>query len=636
MQSANFKISGDKILKLKSGEETPFSAEEIYSAVIEKKYTNFLDVAAVGELENILSFSKYPAEIKISIENYNLSGKNGVFLNVSAISKEGIEKSLGSLDDWGDHIIIDKTWYPISYGSIDLIKKLFTDLSIHPEGGLSLGQYVRIKKEALDRGIEIIDGLHGLSISPEVFISADRQTETPDGLNATLYPYQKNGWQWLRFIFQEKLGGILGDEMGLGKTMQIISLIVAEPKDSVLPCLIISPTTLLENWRREIKKFAPSLNPIIHQGAKRTGNPKVLKQAEIVISSYDTVVRDASLFDQIRWKIVILDEAQAIKNPDTHRSIWIKKLNREVGIAVTGTPVENRLRDLWSIMDFAFPGYLGTQEKFSQSYESDIDGAKRLEPIVSPLLLRRKISDVGKDLPPIIHIPQWISMPEEEIQLYEKLRQDTIEAMGDAATLPLLGKLRMFCTHPEILSDNKPDLLIGSAKYRRLLEILEEIFSYKSKVIVFTSYSKMIDLLVSDIASRFGVYTNSIDGRTIVEKRQEIVDEFSQVQDGGLLALNPRAAGTGLNITAAKHVIHYNLEWNPAVEDQATARAYRRGQDTPVTVHRLMYSNTIEEGINDRLQRKRALAEDAVVGTDGSKEEMQDILYCLNLKPSEG
>ena len=621
-------IKDNRLVKSGGKDNVELSAEEIYAAVFEENFSGNIDKKDAEEINRFVKISKYPAALNIVLSREN-AGSVCASLQASNSQKKSIEINYSGHPS--DHIIIDGTWHPLQKAVLERLSGVLHDLSVDGDGELSIGQYLKLQHLAREEGLPINDTTAEDVIEPESFIKDTKSC--PEGLQAKLYPYQNNGWNWLRFLLKEDLGGILADEMGLGKTMQIIALLVSEPREKVLPSLIVAPSTLLENWRREIDKFAPSLTPVVHQGQHRTGNPRVMKEYEIVISSYDTVVRDSSLFGQIDWNVVVLDEAQAIKNPETQRAIWIKKLKRRTGIAVTGTPVENRLRDLWSIMDFAVPNHLDGLDKFINRFESDVDGARDLEPLVSPLILRRTVSEVAKDLPPRIDIPQWLDMPEQEYEQYEAIRADILAEYENNATLQILMRLRMFCTHPFLVSDETGDPATVSRKYARLLEILEEIFQNDSKVIVFTSYNRMIDTLVTDIAARFGVYTNFINGDVPVAERQGIVDEFSAIEGGALLALNPRAAGTGLNITAANHVIHYNLEWNPAIEDQASARAHRRGQDRPVTIHRLIYSGTVEEGIDDRLQRKRTLAGDAVVGVEGKEEEIQDILNCLNISP---
>jgi SNF2 family DNA or RNA helicase len=502
-----------------------------------------------------------------------------------------------------------------------------------PGGEMPLGSYLKLlvrRSELVIRLVLETEVNEGIPTIPDEEGLANSLLE----LNATLYPYQKTGVSWLLGITRESLGGILGDEMGLGKTLQIIALFHSEIQQGRTQHLVVAPVTIIENWRREIRRFAPGIKVVAHQGKDRTGFPKNLEGVDVVLTSYDTVVRDLAMFQMIKWGVVVLDEAQAIKTPGTQRTQAVKKLHRTVGIAVTGTPVENRLLDLWSIMDFTLPGHLGTQADFISRFVDSVDDAEELEPLVSPLMLRRRVAEVAKDLPPRVDIPQILELTETESALYEAIRKRTEDEFGQTAALVNLTRLRMFCAHPN-LSDEGRDLPpLHSAKLNRLIEILEEVFQQGEKALVFTSYKKMADLIAETIRKVFLANTETLDGRRVISERQPLIDRFTS--DPGLrcLVLNPKAAGAGLNITAANHVIHYNPEWNPATEDQATARSYRRGQVRPVTVHRLIYGGTVEEVILDRLERKRNLAEAAVVGAAGDEPDHADIIRALTMSPA--
>ena len=441
----------------------------------------------------------------------------------------------------------------------------------------------------------------------------------------------------MHFMVGQRIGCILADEMGLGKTIQIIALITQRLRDMPKSnFLIVCPATLLENWRQEIDRFTSGIKVVIHWGGGRTGFAGLLKEADIVLTSYETAVQDKYLLKMIDWDLIVLDEAQAVKNPDAQRTAAIKTIKNQVVIAVTGTPIQNNLLDLWSIMDIVLPGYLGTKDMFKSLFPPDsVEAAQELEYFVSPLILRRKVSTVATDLPARIDIPQLLSMDQLSASQYEQIRKKGSE-LGQHEMLALLTELRMYCTHPFLLSKEKDDPSEVSEKYRRLIEILDEIIQNKGKAIIFTTYTGMIDILLRDLHERFGILVDKIDGRVAVGKRQPIVDNFNNYTRPAVLLLNPVAAGTGLNIAGANHVIHYNPEWNPAVEDQATARAYRRGQIRPVTVHRLIYLNTIEEIMDEVLQRKRGLTDKAIVGVDGSEIDQNDLLRAIQISPVNG
>ena len=623
-------INGHLIVREADGKLVVPSADSVYRAGVEGLMVPGLPPIDSDSSVNTLTFSRYPLRPAIVIEavprDYSLPLRVAVF----AINQE-IKIPIPALfDETPDHIVDKQNWYPLVPGSLDEVRQTLKEADIDSLGPITLRQYLRLTSLACDDTV-VLDQSGNAA-------SASQQKATPD-LNAapsfvgTLFPYQNDGLRWLSTITSQEIGGILADEMGLGKTVQIIALFARESLEGRVPFVVVAPGTLLENWRREIARFAPSLRTLIHRGHLRTGFPDELSSSDVVLTSYDTLIRDLPLFKRIDWNVVVLDEAQAIKNPGTRRASAVKQLSRRASIAVTGTPVENRLRDLWSITDFVLPGFLGTQTAFESEFQDETSDAAALEPLVSPILLRRHVADVANDLPRRIPIPQALEFDDAQADAYDAIRQAIMDEYEGRATLVALIRLRMFCAHPLLTGSNTSDPAIDCAKYRRLVEILEEIFSNEEKAVLFSSFNAMSDIVVTDISHRFGVYVSNIDGRTPMGDRQPIIDTFSKVAGGALLVLNPRAAGTGLNITAANHVIHYNLEWNPAVEDQASARVYRRGQTRPVTVHRLFYINTVEEIINERLTRKRDLAKTAVVGQDGTDDGVEDIMRALMKSP---
>ena len=348
------------------------------------------------------------------------------------------------------------------------------------------------------------------------------------------------------------------------------------------------------------------------------------------------IVSDIHMMNMLKWHTVILDEAQNIKNPFSTRTKTCKAINRIGSIAVSGTPFENHMSDIWSLIDFVKPGLLGSLQSFNNQITDDIEGGEKIEPILTQLMIRRVVADVAKDLPEKIVSAQPIQMSEYEAELYRKYL-DEVKNVANAnnINLGMLQKLRMFCTHPYAVQDKKSkgDPTQVSVKYQRFVEIASEIIANGEKLIVFTSYKKMFDIFALDIPLRFGVPIWMINGETPIEHRQEIVDRFNNLATSAILILNPRAAGTGLNITGANHVIHYNLEWNPSLEDQASARAYRRGQKKTVFVYRLFYADTVEQIVNERIERKRSIAGTAIIGNNG-KVDREDMLAALELIPS--
>ncbi len=450
-------------------------------------------------------------------------------------------------------------------------------------------------------------------------------------LSVQPYPYQAVGIEWLRS--QQQLGrhgAILGDVMGLGKTLQAIGLITHNVNKGAKDNLVICPGTLLENWRREFVKFSPSLKILIHYGAYRAGTAAKLRGYEVVLTTYDALIRDHSMLTTINWNLVIIDEAQAIKNPRAQRTIRCKGLPRNFGVAITGTPLENRLLDLWSLSDFAEPGLFGSEAQFENDYESIPNGAAEVNKVIRPILLRRRLHEIEHQLPEKVVIDHPISWPSELNEVYERVRIEAIQEFAIAGGLVATGRLRKLTTHPLLMDIGPDEMTTLSPKYALTLEILEELFASKEKCLIFASYKKIIDRMTEDIGLRHpSAFVKSLDGRTEMEGRNPLVDEFNSFDGPGVLVCNPIVAGAGLNITGANHVIHYNLEWNPAKEDQATFRVYRNGQLKETFIHRLFYINTIDEVIDQRIQLKRNLSDlsvDASVSSD-------DYLAGLQISP---
>jgi SNF2 family DNA or RNA helicase len=606
------------------GEAQLPDAEVVYAALVEHRP----EVDGTPDHVEGLRPSRYPLSPVLTV----VDGGGGVpAYSIVAPSRTG-EVALDATDLQRGHVVAEGAWYPIDRPAAEEILELMGRTGAVTGPAVSLRGFLAIRKAA-SLGGAVEDRLAGETVSPLAF--APTADDVPDGIDATLYPYQLAGWRWLKFLLAEGMGGLLADEMGLGKTLQVISVLSDMGSGGLSPALIVAPGTVLENWRRELAKFSPHLKVLKHHGPRRTGRPAELQGFDAVITSYDNVVRDNSLLNMIDWAVVIIDEAQFIRNPQAQRSKAVKHLRRKSALAMTGTPVENRLLDLWSIMDFVLPDHLGDQRTFEAQFENDLNGAARLEPLVSPLMLRRRLADVAQDLPPRIDIPQVVELDDDEVAAYDDIRERIAAEYGAAATLVALTSLRRFCAHPALMEGGS---YVGDpmsfTKFRRLDELVEEIFEQSEKVIIFTSFTAMADMIAGHIKHRFGAFAGVIDGRLPINDRQPLIDSFSAVRGGAALVLNPKAGGAGLNITAANHVIHYNPEWNPALEDQASARAHRRGQDRPVTVHRLLVADTVEDVVDERLSRKRALSATAVVGVEGKDDDYGDIVAALSRSPA--
>lgn len=613
----------------KDSEEIVFDANIIYPAMIEGNSLTHFDPKELSCQLPELRFSR----VSSTVFGYFRFDNSHIKFELR-VTRRGQTITLPDNRTVPNHFISGNTWFYLSNITPEL-NFLLNDWGPDSDGILSLGRYLHLLKALNEKGlIEYVDDA-GPALTNRHF--SDEPVAAP--LTADLYPYQKDGYRWMKYITNEHFGCILGDEMGLGKTLQIIALLADKCTQPDHHFLVVAPVTLLENWKREFSKFAPTVRTLIHHGSSRTGRYKDLLIPDVVIISYGTAVSDVAMLNMIRWDVVVLDEAQNIKSPSAARTKAVKRLNREIGIAVTGTPFENHMTDLWSLLDFISPGFMGTEAEFNALFDDDNRSAINIEPILSPLMIRRRVSEVAGDLPERVDIPVILQMDEYESLMYENQRKKIIEELGNKrATLVALQKLRMYCTHPSLIDESASfsDPARTSSKYSRLCEILSEVISQGEKAILFTSYTKMFEILRSDIPGRLGIPVLEINGETPVQERQPIVDQFSSYNGPALLVLNPRAAGTGLNITAANYVIHYNLEWNPALEDQASARAYRRGQEKTVFVYRLYYADTVEQIVNERIETKRDISELAVVGTKGTHENRDDILAALMMSPQGG
>jgi SNF2 family DNA or RNA helicase len=431
------------------------------------------------------------------------------------------------------------------------------------------------------------------------------------------YPHQETGIQWMWDKVSKGLGFVLGDEMGLGKTFQTIATFCRfKELGNTSPCIVICPSSLQRNWVQEFQQFAPSLRVCVHRGPQRTGLASRLSAYDVIVMSYGVLVSplDRKLLNEIEWGIIALDEAQAIKNPNAQRTLAAKSLKSQGRIAITGTPLENSIQDMWSIFDFCMPGLLGLLDQFNEIFSNDIHGAKRIEVLTSPLLLRRMIQLVKDDLPDILTYEHIVEMSEFEQDAYAQFSTN----YQDKGLLAQLQYERQFCCWPKLVLPHIVDN--PTTKLHRLFDILDSLSGGTDKVVIFTSFTQVLDKLRNEIAMRYYGETMDnilfIDGRNSTEAI-DIIREFENQSGFAVICLNPKAAGVGLNITAANHVIHYNPEWNPAITSQATARVFRIGQEKNVIVHWLYYENTIEERMIDILDRKSELFAVAVKGNTG-------------------
>ena len=450
----------------------------------------------------------------------------------------------------------------------------------------------------------------------------------PAALAATLRDYQLRGLGWLVRMTSLGLGCCLADDMGLGKTITLIALHLHRQADASTagPTLVVCPTSLMGNWQREIERFAPGTPVRRFHGARR--DLEGVADGEFVLTTYGTMRLDAHRLAEVAWGMAVADEAQHVKNPYSATARQLRSIGAHTRVALTGTPVENSLSELWAILDWTTPGLLGRlgtfRSRYAQAVETGRDpaAAERLSRLVRPFLLRRRKSDPGiaPELPPKTETDRAVSLTEEQAVLYEAVVRETLAEISGADSMArrglivkLLTGLKQICNHPaQFLKEERPRIAGRSGKLELLDELLDTILSEGASVLVFTQYVRMARLVERHLAAR-GVPTQFLHGGTPVAEREAMVRRF---QDGEVpvFLLSLKAAGTGLNLTRAEHVVHYDRWWNPAVEAQATDRAYRIGQTRPVQVHRLIAEGTVEDRIADMLDRKRQLAE-AVLGS---------------------
>ncbi|MFO8053883.1 MAG: SNF2-related protein [Bacteroidales bacterium] len=457
------------------------------------------------------------------------------------------------------------------------------------------------------------------------------ETPLPQDLNAQMRPYQHRGFSWIYRNAQVGFGSVLADDMGLGKTLQVICSLLKFKEEGCLEkekAMVVAPTGLLTNWMAEIQKFTPTLEACIYHGPNR--DLKKTSGYEVIITSYGILRSDAGLLKKEPWYVMVIDEAQNIKNISTAQTKAVKSIKAEYFIAMSGTPVENRMSELWSIMDYTNRGLLGSAKDFSETYGNPVEQrndtavAEKLKKVTAPFLMRRLKTDksIISDLPEKVEIDSFASLSKAQAGLYEKTLEKALNEIECIKTtdkqslfvrqglvLQMILALKQICNHPaQFLKDGNTDPSL-SGKAALLFDKTDSIVESNEKVLLFTQFTEMAALLKGYIEERYGYKPLYYHGGCSLNQRKEMVERFQTNPADKVFLLSLKAAGTGLNLTAASHVIHYDLWWNPAVESQATDRAYRIGQTNNVMVHRFITKNTFEERINDMIQQKKALAE---------------------------
>ncbi len=568
-------------------------------------------------LEDILEFS-YEIAIgneKISLEEFN----------------KLVETSNGLIKYKNKYVLIDKEESKKIFEQI--AKANFKSLSrmelIHASMSGQLAQYDFDYDDAFARVIQ--DFTKPIEVTP------------PETLKGDLRPYQQTGLKWLWTNVSKGFGVCMADDMGLGKTIQIISLILKMKEEGNLkkPVLVICPTTLMGNWMKELQMFAPSLDAVIYHGAER----KLEVNHDVILTTYAIMRIDVEELKKHTWGMVIVDEAQNIKNPDTAQTLAIKTLKADVKVAMTGTPVENRLTELWSIFDFINQGYLGSLREFQKSYAIPIERFKensraaKLKMSVSPFVLRRLKTDkhVISDLPEKMVLNEYCYLSKPQAVLYEKTLNEMMSKISEFSGVnrrgnifKLITALKQICNHPyQFLKSGEMSREL-SGKMDKCISTVQSIIDNGEKTLIFTQYKEMGDILTKVITEECGTEPLFFHGSLTVPQREELINRFQNEADCKVMILSLKAGGTGLNLTSATNVIHYDLWWNPAVEDQATDRTYRIGQDKNVMVHRMITLGTFEEKIDEMLKAKKELADLAVyegekIITELSDEEIYEI-----------
>ncbi|WP_160035112.1 DEAD/DEAH box helicase [Paenibacillus sp. An7] len=550
------------------------------------------------------------------------------------------------------------------------IRQVLRFMKKNEEGTMALSEWMHLvaedEEDANWKGLSIFGaesyGMLSFLLEGQVLKGIEPKS-VPPSLHGNLRPYQERGFQWLSAMRDLGFGVCLADDMGLGKTIQVITCLLdsklaakeireAERKlegmvedefDTEGPALIVCPTSLLGNWQRELARFAPDFKLYIHHGTQRLHGDRFREQAEehdIVLTTYHLAGRDGADLASVHWSSVVLDEAQYIKNYRTKQAQSVMKLSAPHRIAMTGTPVENRLSELWSIFQFLNPGYLGTAASFRQRYvtggEEGAQSLRELHKLVSPFMLRRLKSDpdIRKDLPEKLELKSYCSLTVEQTALYKGVVDQLLTGIEGqtgftrkGVVLSSLTKLKQICDHPVLLEPNRKEQsgrVELSGKLERLMELTDAIRDNGESALIFTQYVSMGDILVNQLTQRYNEKPFFLHGGISKAERDAMVDRFQKGEGPSIFVLSLRAGGVGLNLTHASHVIHYDRWWNPAVENQATDRVFRIGQKRNVQVHKLICQGTLEERIDELIESKKQLSEQVVGSGENWLTEMSD------------
>ncbi len=602
--------------------------------IIKSRAVPFIDIKSDEKSNN---WFEYNSGINIASED-----DNDWQLDNYSEFKEKVEKAI---EKGESYIYLNDQWIKVN----ENIKKF---LEAKDEADTIISSD-KISRENTRRVLDIYDNLSGIEYQEDFTeIKEDiynplRTYDTPELFQGVLDVYQVEGYNFLRQQKEARRGSLLADDMGLGKTVQVIALMahLLETKE-IAPLLLVVPTPLIENWVSEIGKFLPNLNDIyIHRGVNRIKDPNFIKNQKLTITSYDTLARDQVQLGMVKWSYIICDETQKIKNFNTLAANAVKGMNAAHRVAMTGTPIENNLSELWSIMDFIQPGLLGSYNHFRDTYEKPLTEnpenynlKNALIEEIKPLFIRRTKKGILSDVLPdkkdeIIKV----KMSETQEETYKNIIREVNDNLKKGQHLGGIQKLIEVCSHPAIVNPNSSftvaEMIKQSPKLEKTLEIIESIRQKNEKVIIFTRYHMMQAILRKVIFETFEVDAKIINGNNGHE-RMDTINNFNNKEGFNILILSPKSAGVGLNITGANHVIHYTREWNPAIENQATDRVYRRGQEKDVTVYYPIVCNdnfvTVEEKLDALISRKRELMEDIIIVNEVNMEKEFEELFNIN------
>ena len=601
-----------------------------------------------------------PSLLRTSFSNIGIKIEN----NLLKINLSEFNFSPSELAEIMEKYKLRKKYYKLTDGSfidleenetLDFLEKLNIDGSLNYEdlesGELDLPVYRTLYLDKLLKGtsMNVYKSKEYKDLINDIQNVNDEYIKIPKGLNATLRRYQEIGYKWLKTLDMYGLGGILADDMGLGKTLQLLTVIESynENSDEKRTSMVVCPSSLALNWFNEINKFAPTLKTTVIAGnaEERKRLIQKLQDYDIIITSYDLLKRDVDTYTEINYeyKFIIADEAQYIKNNNTQNFKAIKKIKAQTKFALTGTPIENSLAELWSIFDFSMPGYLYSYRKFKESFETPIikeeDTYKmsKLKMLIEPFILRRIKEEVLTELPEKTVTVLNSEMEEEQQKLYmsymSKAREEVENELiasgfekNQMKILALLMRLRQICCHPKLFIDNYDG---GSGKLNQCMEIIKDAVQGNHKILLFSGYTSMFDIIEKELEKEDIKYFK-LTGQTKVSERIELVDEFNENNDIKVFLISLKAGGTGLNLIGADMVIHYDPWWNISAENQATDRTYRIGQKRNVQVYKLITKNSIEEKIYE-LQQKKAKLVDNMLSTNEtfisklSKDEIMDL-----------